>query len=78
MQLSKAETLTDWARRPLTQQQIEYGYDDVRYLLPLWRQLTKRLDKLGRVDWETEESQTLIRRALADDTTIERWRKLRG
>jgi ribonuclease D len=78
VQLSKAETLTDWARRPLTQQQIEYGYDDVRYLLPLWRQLTKRLDKLGRVDWESEESQTLIRRALADDPTIERWRKLRG
>jgi ribonuclease D len=78
VQISKAETLTDWARRPLTDQQIEYGYDDVRYLLPLWRQLTKQLGKLGRVDWMTEESETLIHRALADDPTIERWRKLRG
>src|SRR5437763_3602704 len=78
VQLSKAETLTDWARRPLTKQQIEYGYDDVRYLLPLWRQLTKRLDKLGRADWAAEEFQTFTRRALAEDPAIERWRQLRG
>src|SRR5947209_2205821 len=55
VQLSKAETLTDWAQRPLTAQQLRYGYDDVRYLLPLWRQLTKRLDKLDRAEWAAEE-----------------------
>jgi ribonuclease D len=78
VQLAKAETLTDWARRPLSEQQIQYGYDDVRYLLPLWRQLTKRLEKLGRDEWAAEEFQSHIRRALADDPSIERWRKLRG
>jgi ribonuclease D len=78
VQLSKGETLTDWARRPLTSQQVKYAYDDVRYLLPLWRQLSKRLDKLGRADWATEEFQTHTRRALAEDPAIERWRKLRG
>jgi ribonuclease D len=78
VQLSKAETLTDWARRPLTPHQIEYAYDDVRFLLPLWRQLTKRLDKFGRADWAAEEFKTHVRRALAEDPTIERWRKLRG
>jgi ribonuclease D len=77
-QLSKAETLTDWARRPLTRQQVQYAYDDVRFLLPLWRQLTRRLDKLGRADWAAEEFQALTRRALAEDPAIERWRKLRG
>jgi ribonuclease D len=78
VQLSKAETLTDWARRPLTGQQVQYAYDDVRYLLPLWGQLNKRLDKLDRVDWAAEEFQTHTRRALAEDPAIERWRKLRG
>ncbi len=78
VQLSKAETLTDWAGRPLTHQQIAYAYDDVRYLLPLWRQITKRLEKLGRADWAAEEFQTHTRRALAEDPAIERWRKLRG
>jgi len=78
VQLSKAETLTDWARRPLTPQQVQYAYNDVRYLLPLWRQLSKKLDKLGRADWQAEEVKTLTRRALAEDPSVERWRKLRG
>jgi ribonuclease D len=78
VQLAKAETLTDWARRPLTRQQVQYAYDDVRYLLPLWRQLTKRLDKLGRGAWAPEEFQASIRRALVENPAVERWRKLRG
>jgi ribonuclease D len=77
-QLAKAETLTDWSRRPLTWQQLQYAYDDVRFLLPLWRQLTKRLDKLGRAEWAAEEFATLIRRALVENPAVERWRKLRG
>jgi ribonuclease D len=78
VQLSKAETLTDWARRPLTERQLDYAYDDVRYLLPLWRQITRRLEMLGRAEWAAEEFQTHTRRALAEDPAIERWRKLRG
>jgi ribonuclease D len=78
VQLAKGETLTDWARRPLTRHQVQYAYDDVRYLLPLWRLLTKRLDKLGRAGWATEEFQALTRRALLENPAVERWRKLRG
>jgi ribonuclease D len=78
VQLSKAETLTNWAQRPLTARQIEYAYDDVRHLLPLWQDLTTRLGQLSRTDWAAEEFHHHIRRALAEDPAIERWRKLRG
>jgi ribonuclease D len=78
VQLAKGETLTDWARRPLTRQQVQYAYDDVRHLLPLWRHLTKRLDKLGRTEWVAEEFAALARRALLENPAVERWRKLRG
>src|SRR5262249_13695031 len=43
VQLSKAETLTEWRTRPLTRRQIHYAYDDVRYLLPVWEKVSTEL-----------------------------------
>lgn len=76
--LQKGETLTDWSRRPLTPQQIDYAYADVCYLLPILAQVQKRLTALGRTEWLCEEMQSLVRHALSDDPAVERWRKLRG
>jgi ribonuclease D len=78
IQLAKAETLTDWSRRPLTQQQVQYAYDDVRFLIALWQKLDKKLAKLGRRDWAAEEFGALAHRALLENPAVERWRKLRG
>ena len=49
--LHKRETLTDWTRRPLTEAQIEYALDDVRYLLPIHDRLVAELDRMGRAEW---------------------------
>ncbi|HMF12608.1 MAG TPA: ribonuclease D, partial [Gemmataceae bacterium] len=78
VQLSKNETLTEWANRPLTQAQIRYAFDDVRYLLPAWRRLSTELGKLGREDWIREEVARLIANAAPEEPSPEKWRKLRG
>jgi ribonuclease D len=82
VQLSKAETLTEWRNRPLTRQQIRYAYDDVRYLLPLWQRLATELEELGRTEWAREEFGRLALQATPDDgqvaPAVEKWRKLRG
>jgi ribonuclease D len=49
--MNKGETLTDWRRRPLTPNQVRYAFDDVRYLLPLWANITGKLKKLKRGPW---------------------------
>jgi ribonuclease D len=78
VELSKAHTRTDWSRRPLSPEQIEYARDDVRYLIPLQLALAERLEKLGRLGWLGEELASLEdARALATDPQ-EAWRRLKG
>jgi ribonuclease D len=82
VQLAKAETLTEWRNRPLTRPQIRYALDDVRFLLPIWDNLSKRLEKLERTAWAEEEFARLTALATPEEPGLapgaDRWRKLRG
>lgn len=71
------ETRTDWRKRPLTKQQIEYALDDVRYLLPLEAELNSLLDSKGRRSWFEEEMATLVG-TVANREDGDRWRRLGG
>jgi len=78
VRLNKSDTLTDWRRRPLTVSQMRYAYDDVRYLIPAYERIVKRLKKLERLAWAQEEFATFLHWAVGNDPTVERWRKLKG
>jgi ribonuclease D len=54
-QIVKGEQRTDWRRRPLTDAQVQYALEDVRYLLPLYDRLRKTLADRGRSGWLDEE-----------------------
>lgn len=49
--LKKADSFTDWSRRPLSASQLEYAADDVIYLPPLYSTMRERLDERGRLHW---------------------------
>jgi ribonuclease D len=55
IRLSKHETYTDWARRPLSHRQLEYALADVKYLHPARKLLLEDLERRGRMDWLREE-----------------------
>ena len=59
--LPKTESLTDWSRRPLTEAQIEYAIDDVRYLIQAYGVMQERLDELGRTSWVYDEIRPFTR-----------------
>jgi ribonuclease D len=76
--LAKSHTRTDWTRRPLSPEQIEYALDDVRYLLPLAAQLQEQLERLGRLEWLEEELAALADvRALTLEPE-DAWLRLKG
>ncbi|HEU5442752.1 MAG TPA: HRDC domain-containing protein, partial [Steroidobacteraceae bacterium] len=78
IELPKAHTRTDWSRRPLSPEQIEYALDDVRHLVPLKLALEERLEKLGRLPWLAEELEGLAEARSLTTEPEEAWRRLKG
>lgn len=84
LQLDKGAQFTAWLQRPLTDRQIAYALDDVRYLPKMWSLLEADLIETRRLEWVREES-----RRLADSVTgapepknayrdVKGWKALRG
>ncbi len=57
--VDKSSRFTDWALRPLSEKQLNYALDDVRFLRPVFEKLEAKLNQLGRTDWIAEEMQIL-------------------
>lgn len=75
--VEKGETRTDWRRRPLTNAQLDYAIEDVRYLLPLHASLSARLADLERTEWLEDEMESWIQDVLSAPTG-DRWRRVSG
>ncbi len=58
--LSKAQQLTNWLRRPLSDQQLRYALDDVVYLRAVYSEIVQRLEAQDRLSWLKEEESRLI------------------
>ncbi len=54
--LPKGDRLTDWMRRPLTDDQLRYAAADVEHLLALTDLLVEQLEAEERLEWALEES----------------------
>jgi ribonuclease D len=76
--LRKAETRTDWSRRPLSGAQLTYALEDVHYLLPLRARLRERLEQLGRWHWFEEEMAELDASGSFAIDPQQAWRRVKG
>jgi ribonuclease D len=76
--LAKSHTRTDWSRRPLSPEQIEYALDDVRYLLPLKSLLEEQIEKLGRMQWLKEEFAALDDSRSFSTEPEQAWQRIKG
>ncbi|MEM7341452.1 MAG: ribonuclease D [Actinomycetota bacterium] len=60
--LPKGDRLTDWLRRPLSDDQLRYAAADVEHLLELTDAIQRELMAEGRLTWAFEESALLRER----------------
>ena len=60
VELSKAYTRTPWCRRPLSEQEILYAFDDVKYLNAIHDRLVQELADKDRTLWHAEDCASLL------------------
>ncbi|NOQ77882.1 MAG: ribonuclease D [Gammaproteobacteria bacterium] len=76
--LDKSQTRTDWLKRPLSQRQIDYAADDVRYLAKIYPLQQKNLQDLGRSNWLEKDFQFLSDTTTYTPSPDTIWRKVKG
>lgn len=77
IELDKSSRFTDWARRPLSDNQLTYALADVTHLARLYPMLRERLEREGRMAWVTDEMSNLIDPALYDVEPDNAWKRLK-
>ncbi|HHK40773.1 MAG TPA: ribonuclease D, partial [Planctomycetaceae bacterium] len=75
--LGKAETRTDWRRRPLHKRQLEYACQDVVPLKTIADKLSGQLEQRGRTMWYEEEITAWRSERMAEDRA-EGWDRMAG
>lgn len=78
VELDKSHSRTDWSRRPLSDEQLTYAIDDVRYLCDVYEKLRKELDTSGRGEWLDEDFSRLTHAPhyLVDMQNV--WQQVKG
>ncbi len=75
--LDKTSRYTDWTKRPLSQEQINYAISDVTHLRQIYSSLVYRLDEIERRGWVDEEMQRLFDIHIYQADVENIWRRLK-
>lgn len=77
VQIDKDQTRTNWHQRPLSDKQIAYALDDVRYLAPLYQKLQTHLtdEQKQALEWDFAQ---LLDATLYRIDPDQAWLKLKG
>ena len=76
--VDKSSRFTDWARRPLTDKQLNYAMADVTHLRPVYEKLAARMEKTGRAHWLDEEMAVLTAAETYRADPEEAWKRIKG
>jgi ribonuclease D len=75
--IDKSSRFTDWSRRPLTRQQLDYALADVIHLRVVYQRLEAQLSQSGRTEWVAEELAGLTDPNTYEQPPDEAWRRVK-
>ncbi len=77
-EVDKSATLSDWSRRPLSEEQLAYAAADVDLLFPLWDTLERKLQARGRLQLAHAACDEALGEIVHPAPPTEAWRGLRA
>ncbi len=77
VKLAKADSYTDWSRRPLSANQIKYALEDVVYLPQMYADMTDKLAQQGRSTWLEDDFKALANPAKYENDPWEAWHRVK-
>lgn len=77
VRLPKASRLTDWLKRPLTDEQATYAASDVIHLLEVHDELCRLLEGAGRLEWVEDECELLRTRGRHRTDPADAWLRIK-
>lgn len=77
VRVGKADRLTDWLRRPLSPEQLDYAANDVAHLLEVEHRLIADLESRGRLQWALDECENVLARSRGQREPQEAWRRIK-
>ncbi len=76
--LSKTQSRTNWAQRPLKTAQLEYAIDDVRYLAQIYPKMLEQLTSKNRLVWLDKDFNQAVNPDTYAINAQQKWKKVRG
>lgn len=76
--VDKEHARTDWSQRPLDDAQVHYALNDVRYLIPIYRQQREWLSEKGREQWLQTDFESLTDKKLYAPHPEQLWKRVKG
>ncbi|MBQ9690923.1 MAG: ribonuclease D [Eggerthellaceae bacterium] len=77
IKLKKEDSYTDWSMRPLTNSQITYALNDVKYLPQIYDGMREQLESLGRLEWLRDDFLELENAQNYEPHPMQRYLKLK-
>lgn len=76
--LEKKHTRANWMRRPLSEDELDYALDDVRYLLAVYETLSTKLESTRRYGWMEKDLSAMSDPANYQVDMELLWKRLKG
>ena len=76
VKINKSNQFIDWRVRPLSKDKINYAISDAKYLIPLYKIITSKLNALNRKLWIKEMHQRLLSENIFLNKKKLAWKKI--